>query len=223
MFGCSVSQKDVPVDGGDNAREEVREDDNDNDDDDELSGNDFNFLFIGNSLTYTNDLPSLVKERAALNDIEIGIKMIAFPNYAILDHWAEGMVQKEIESEKYDFVIIQQGPSSQEFGREVLIEYGEKYKELCDMHNAELCYYMVWPPLANYDRFDAVIQNHRDAATMNDATLLRVGEVWKDHFDSTGNFDYYGPDNFHPSLKGSQAAANVIVEALLLEKREPQN
>lgn len=84
-----------------------------------------NILFIGNSLTYTNNLPKLVKKHADLNGIKINAKMIAFPNYAIEDHWNEGKVQKLISSKKFNYVIIQQGPSSQNDGRKMLIEYGK--------------------------------------------------------------------------------------------------
>lgn len=182
---------------------------------DDFSNTDFNILFIGNSLTYTNDLPELVKTSARLRKgINIGVKMIAFPNYAILDHWSDGKVQAQIASGKYDFVIIQQGPSSQAFGRQILIEYGEKYSDLCKKHNAKLVYFMVWPALANFQTFEGVIKNHQDAALINKAILCPVGEVWKEHFNTTGSFDYYDSDNFHPSLKGSQVAAIVIVESL---------
>ncbi len=178
---------------------------------------DINILFIGNSLTYTNNLPELVKKRAKLQGIEIDSKMIAFPNYAIIDHWNDGEVQKLIASKKYDFVIIQQGPSSQNNGRNMLIEYGKKYSSICKLNNTKLCYFMVWPSLNYYRTFDGVIKNHKDAASINNSILLPVGEVWKDYFDRTDDFQYYSSDGFHPSLVGSQIAAKVIVEYLLLE------
>ncbi|MEQ8713598.1 MAG: SGNH/GDSL hydrolase family protein [Cyclobacteriaceae bacterium] len=176
---------------------------------------DFSILFVGNSLTYSNSLPQLVVERAKeANDLVINAHTIAYGNYAIIDHWNDGNVQKEIASGQYDYVIIQQGPSSQAFGRQVLIEYGSKFKELCESHNTELVYYMVWPSRQYYHTFDGVIKNHEDAATMNNALLAPVGQVWKRHFDITQDFSYYGSDGFHPSLKGSQVAAEVIVNTL---------
>ena len=181
------------------------------------SKTDITILFIGNSLTYTNNLPELVKKSAKLQGIEIDFKMIAFPNYAIIDHWNDGEVQKLIASKKYDFVIIQQGPSSQNNGRNMLIEYGKKYSSICELNNTKLCYFMVWPSLNYYHTFDGVIKNHKDAASINNSVLLPVGEVWKDYFDRTDDFQYYSSDGFHPSLKGSQIAAKVIVEYLLLE------
>jgi len=181
---------------------------------DNVSNTKINILFIGNSLTYTNNLPELVKKSAKLKGIEIDTKIIAYPNYAIIDHWNDGQVQKLINSKKYDFVILQQGPSSQKDGRKILIEYGKKYSRLCEINDAKLCYFMVWPSLNNYNTFESVIINHIDAASINSAILLPVGKVWKYYFDKTNKFEYYSPDGFHPSLKGSQIAADVIVEYL---------
>jgi len=186
-----------------------------------FTGNDpkkpINILFIGNSLTYTNNLPILVKEKAKLKGKIIDYKLIAYPNYAIIDHWNDGEIQKLIASKKYDFVIIQQGPSSQNDGRKMLIEYGEKYSNLCTLNNAKLCYFMVWPSLSNYNTFDGVIKNYKDAALINNSILLPVGKVWKDYFDKTNDFQFYSNDGFHPSLEGSRIAAKVIVEYLLQE------
>ena len=140
--------------------------------------------------------------------------MIAKGNYAIVDHWSDGEVQKEIARKIYDFVIIQQGPSSQAEGREMLINDGKKYKDLCEENDTKLVYFMVWPSRTYYETFDDVIKNYRDAASINEAILCTVGEVWKEHFDLTDNFDYYGVDGFHPSLMGSQVAAEVIIDSL---------
>lgn len=182
-----------------------------------VAGTKINILFIGNSLTYSNNLPDLVKRSAELKGVKIDTKMIAYPDYAIADHWNDGQVQKLIADKKYDFVIIQQGPSSQKDGRQMLIEYGKKYSDICKINNAKLCYFMVWPSLNNYHTFDEVINNHSDAASVNHSILLPVGKVWKDHFDTTNSFEYYGSDGFHPSPKGSQVAADVIVEYLFRE------
>ncbi len=172
-------------------------------------------LFIGNSLTFTNNLPKLVEEYAKQKGIKMNTKMIAFPNYAIEDHWNDGRVQKLISSEKYDFVILQQGPSSQSNGRRMLIQYGKKYNNLCKLHQTKLCYLMVWPSLHHYHTFDNVIKNYRDAAAVNKSILLPVGKVWKDYIDFSGDVKYYSPDGFHPSIVGSQITAKTITEYLL--------
>lgn len=181
----------------------------------ELNANsDFNILFIGNSLTFTNNLPLLVKQHAKQKGIEITTKMIAFPNYAIEDHWNDGQIQKLISSNNFDYVIIQQGPSSQKDGRKMLIKYGKKLNSLCKINKSQLCYFMVWPSLNYYHTFDDVIKNHEDAASINHSILLPVGKIWKDYIDANQNIDYYSADGFHPSIKGSIITAKIIVEHL---------
>lgn len=175
-------------------------------------------LFIGNSLTYYNDLPKLITEEAKSKDIKVNTTTIAYPNYALVDHWKDGKVQKLIKSDMFDYVIVQQGPSSQKEGRQMLIEYGEKYNKLCKNYNTQLCFFMVWPSMQYYRTFGGVIANYREAAKVNDAILLPVGKVWKAHFDKTNNFDFYESDGFHPSLKGSKKAADVILNTLLKHK-----
>ena len=178
---------------------------------------DYNLLFIGNSLTYVNDLPNLVRSIAEVNGKIIDVTIIANGNYALIDHWNDGIIQTLIESGNYDFVIVQQGPSSQPYGRELLIEYGVKISELCRDYNTQLAYYMVWPSLTNYSTFDGVIFSYTKAANLTNDILCPVGEVWKSHFDETNDFSYYGSDGFHPSLEGSNVAARIIYESLFSE------
>lgn len=173
-------------------------------------------LFIGNSLTYSNNLPEIVKKRAKDIGIKLKTNMVALPNYAIVDHWQDGRVQKLISKGSYDYVILQQGPSSQPDGRRMLIEDGKKYQSLCSKNNTKLCYLMVWPALEYYHTFNGVIKNYSDAARINNTILLPVGKVWKAHFDSTNDFQYYSSDGFHPSLAGSQKAADVIIQHLFV-------
>ena len=80
---------------------------------------------------------------------------------------------------------------------------------------------MVWPSKQYYHTFDNVIKNHHDVAEKYQAVLCPVGEVWKTHFDATQDFSYYGPDGFHPSQKGSESAAKIIVDSLFDEETTP--
>ena len=171
-------------------------------------------LFVGNSLTYTNDLPELVRLEAKSKGIKVKTRQLANPNYALLDHWKEGELQRLIQSGKYDYVVVQQGPSSQDLGKSMLLESGELIARLCAQKGSKLAFFMVWPSRLYYHTFDGVITNYSLAAEEMDAILCPVGQVWKSHFDKTGEFSYYGPDGFHPSIKGSQVAAEVIVDAL---------
>ncbi len=178
-------------------------------------GAEISILFVGNSLTYANDLPELVKEYALEKGCEARTRQLAFPDYALEDHWNDGKLQEMIRTGEFDFVVVQQGPSSQEEGRRMLLEYGMKIKQACERSGSRLAFFMVWPARRHFHNFDGAIRNYSDAASHTNAILCPVGRVWKAHFDSTGDFSYYGADGFHPSPAGSRAAAKIILDSLL--------
>lgn len=178
----------------------------------------YQVLFVGNSLTQGNDLPKLVKQAAARRGMAVNTAMVAKGGYAIVDHWAEGRVQRLVRTTRFDFVVIQQGPSSQLDGYEMLINGGADYARLCQENGCRLAYFMVWPSIARFHTFPGVIRNYTAGAEANNALLIPVGQVWKDHIESTGDYSFYGSDGFHPSRAGSEKAAEVIVDALF----EPQ-
>lgn len=171
-------------------------------------------LFLGNSLTYTNELPRIVKTIANQFGKSISIQSLCFPNYGLEDHWRDGKLQKLITTEEFDFVIFQQGPSSQAYGRSSLIEYGGKISSLAKKHNSQPAYFMVWPSVQYYHTFDGVIKNHSDAANINKALLIRVGEAWRTFRKSNPTIDLYMRDRFHPSEAGSVLAALIHIRTL---------
>jgi hypothetical protein len=171
-------------------------------------------LFVGNSLTYYNDLPKLVSGIGRDSGKEIITETLTRGNYALEDHWNDGQMQQLIATRKYDFVVVQQGPSSQADGRAMLLDYGARIKALCVTNNTQLAFFMVWPAFSNFHTFDGVISNYTNAAVVTNSLLCPVGKVWKEHFLRTGDYSYYGSDMFHPSQKGSENAAKIIYETL---------
>jgi hypothetical protein len=171
-------------------------------------------LFVGNSLTYTNDLPALVVQIGKGKGVVIKKEMLAYPNYALEDHWNDGSIQSLLGSKQFDFVVVQQGPSSQNDGRVMLLDYGARIKAECDKYSTKLAFFMVWPAYSNFNNFDGVIKNYTDAATATNSLLCPVGKIWKEYMTTTSDYSYYGPDMFHPSKKGSEKAAQVIYETL---------
>jgi len=69
-------------------------------------------LFVGNSLTYTNDLPSMVEQiaRAAGDSVRVG--MVAGANLAVIDHTGgDTDALAKIHEGHWAFVVLQQGPT----------------------------------------------------------------------------------------------------------------
>ena len=69
-------------------------------------------LFVGNSLTETNDLPSVVAGLARATGRSLEYRTIAFGGFALEDHWAQGDARAALASRTWKVVVMQQGPSA---------------------------------------------------------------------------------------------------------------
>jgi len=171
-------------------------------------------LYIGNSLTYTNDLPSLINTIAIQDSTTITYTTLAFPDYSLEDHWSEGKAEDAISTGHYDLVVAQQGPSALPESQLLLLEYANRFQTICKKHNTRFILYMVWPSKARLFDLDNVINSYTKAAANTGATLAPAGLAWKLAWQSDAALPLYGPDNFHPSLHGSLLAAMTIYLSL---------
>ncbi len=168
-------------------------------------------LFVGNSLTYTNDLPALLKEIAAQDGINLTYKSFLFPNYALEDHLNNGDVQTEIKTGNYDVVVAQQGPSALPESQALLLRDAKVLADLCKKSgHTQLALYMVWPSVSRSFDLDNVIYSYTQAAQKTKSLLCPAGLAWKNAAD----LPLYSADNFHPSLTGSILAALTIYGVL---------
>ena len=167
-------------------------------------------LFIGNSLTSVNDLPSMVRRIAEMDGVTVTTTMVALDDASLEDHWKHGGAGRQIQKGQWDFVILQQGPSALPESRVLLREYVRRFAEVIQSAGARPALYMVWPSLAQRGDFDRVSQSYRIAATDVSGLLLPVGDAWQAAWKTNARAALYSSDNFHPSSKGSWLAALVI-------------
>lgn len=171
-------------------------------------------LFIGNDIISTHNLPAAVKKKAKYSGYTIETKMIATSNYNYSDHWNKSGVQSLISSKVYDVVVIQQNPTNRINSYDNLVDYSNRYSKLCKENSVILAFFMCWPTLDHFITFDTEILNYQLVSETNDDVLCPVGQVWKSYFDKTKKFDYYGDDNFLPSKKGNDIAAQVVLKSI---------
>ena len=173
-----------------------------------------NILFIGNSLTYMNDLPGLLE--ALINDSDedaAHVESIAFANNGLEDHWPRESTRNAIANGGWDVVILQQGPSATE-GRPSLLEYSRIFDEAIKAAGGETALYMVWPSSKRDFDFDGVCASYRMAAEQIKGHLYPVGEAWRLAWARDPELKLYGGDGFHPSRAGTYLAALVMYEQL---------
>lgn len=173
-------------------------------------------LFVGNSLTYTNDLPAIVAGIAEVagEELPLAWRTVAFPNASLSDHWARGDARRAIDEGEWDVVVLQQGPSSLPESRAHLVEWATRFAEPIRAAGAEPALYMVWPDASRMDAFDAVRESYRAAAEAVDGLFLPAGEGWRAVWSREPDYDLYSVDRFHPSLLGTLVAAVVVYQGL---------
>ncbi len=170
-------------------------------------------LFLGNSLTYANDLPAIVEAMFAAAGVAATVESVAHPDWGLEDHWRSRRSRRAIDHGGWDVVVMQQGPSATE-GRPSLLEYSQRLGERIRAAGARPALYMVWPARARAFDFDGVARSYALAAEAADGLLLPAGDAWRAAWRRDPDLALYGGDGFHPSMAGSYLAAAVIFQGL---------
>lgn len=178
------------------------------------SGNGPAILFIGNSLTFFNGMPTILEGLFELGNAgPVSIGMEAFPNFGLEDHWIRTATRDRIGQGGWDVVVLQQGPSATE-GRPSLLSFSELFADEIRANGGEPALYMVWPAESRFFDFAGVSDSYSTAADLVDGMLFPAGEAWLDAWAIDGSVPLYGTDRFHPSVFGSYLAALVMYQQL---------
>jgi hypothetical protein len=175
----------------------------------------YRVLFIGNSLTYFNDLPGTVARLAAMGEDAIHVQMVALPNLAVIDH-VNGMSNavEVIRGGGWDYVVLQQGPTTTAIGRDTLVLAAQELDPDIRAAGAQTALLMIWPPAGDLEAFDAVRISYQQAAQAVRGLFLPAGEAWRAALATNGDLPLYGLDGFHPAELGTYLAALVVYEAI---------
>lgn len=180
------------------------------------SGEGLAILFVGNSLTYFNDMPDIVAaiSLGAGDDPPVRVGMVAFPNFSLEDHWNRGDALDAIDAGGWDVVVLQQGPSTLPASREHLLEWSGRFAERIRAAGARPALFSVWPLDGSEAGFDATLASYGAAAEAVNGTLVPAGEAWRAAWARDSDLTLTIGDGFHPSLLGSVIAAYSIWHAL---------
>ena len=180
-----------------------------------FSGAQLRVLFIGNSLTYDNDLPGMTAQLAASTDAApMVVGRVIRGGFSLGDHWAEGVAQEMIRQGTWDIVVLQQGPSALPESQADLLASTRKFAELAGQHGARVALLMVWPGADRPTAFDSVRMSYSNAAAAVGGILVPAGEAWRAAWRRDPTLALYSSDGFHPSATGSYLAALTLFEQL---------
>jgi len=184
-------------------------------------------LFVGNSYTYYNNLPSLVNDMA-VNTGDTFIYDVEAPGgQDFKNHESNPNVLNKINSSNWDFVVLQ-GHSRETSKPQADMELNTfpfveslvdtvKENNLC----SQPMFFMTWgrengyapdcptyPWLCTYEGMDDVVKDtYIFMADEYNTKISPVGAVWRYIRTNFPSIDLYDPDESHPSLAGSYAAA----------------
>ena len=170
----------------------------------------FRVLFIGNSYTYGNDLPSIVKQLAAKEPRSLETGMVAKPAYSLQQHWKDGEALKEIKRVRWDFVVIQE-----QSGRQIGYSGdGKNYPKLFASEikgiKAKAVLFVPWVDQDKLGGQAAVSQAYARMAREIGAILAPVGGAWENALNGKPRIVLHASDTHHANPSGSYLAACVF-------------
>jgi hypothetical protein len=181
-----------------------------------LIGEGRRILFVGNSLTYANDLPGIVQALAdSAGGDRLAAETVAGPDLALVDHWDDGTVQREIARGGWELVVLQQGPSSVEANRDSLRMFTARFAAGIAKAGARPALYSVWPASGRRQDFPRAIESYALAAADVNGVLLPVASAWLAAWERDATLQLYAADGLHPTPTGSYLAALVIYAKIL--------
>ncbi len=196
-------------------------------------------LFIGNSYTYVNDLPTLV-EQIALTFGDTLIHDSSTPGGANFSmHSANSQTISKINQQQWDYVVLQ--AQSQEPSLSpgyVNTNVYPAVQTLIDIiEQSSLCiepmFFMTWgrkygdagncvpwPPVCTYLGMQEQLRlRYLDFAFIHNASCAPVGMAWKQSIAQDSALNLFSPDNSHPSIYGSYLAACTFYTSIF--KKSP--
>jgi hypothetical protein len=166
-------------------------------------------LFIGNSLTAANQMPSFfvaLAESAKVAPLPTAT-LDWHPDFALVDHWVIGEPQPLITTGKYSVVVLQQGPSSVEVNRDTLRLAAKLFAPLIRAAGGTPAMLAVWPTSNRLVDFDRATESYQLAAADVGGMMIPSGEVWRAAWRRDPTLAFYSSDGLHPSALGSYAMA----------------
>ena len=172
-----------------------------------------NLLFIGNSHTYCNDMPLLVKRRAEDEGYSCRVTMLAHPGWFLEQHANDPEARFNILYGGYDYVVLQE--HAHPFGpEEGFLNSARALNSWVREVGAIPVIYETWAKRDEPHIQFHMNEVHQRVAKDIDALLAPVGEEWWGYTKSWPQLEMYDEDGAHASRAGSDFAAKMIWETI---------
>ncbi|PIF44555.1 putative secreted protein (Por secretion system target) [Chryseobacterium sp. 52] len=198
-------------------------------------------FFVGNSYTYTNDLPVLIQSIAASTGDVLDHQSHVQGGARLKQHAENPIVTSAISQGNWDYVVLQEQSQIPSFPNTFIQAEMHPYaKQLAErIKNSNGCgnpiFFMTWgyktgdatnctagnTAVCTYEGMDDLIYSrYMDMAQLNESIISPVGKVWRTISQQYPSMELYSGDGSHPSYLGSMAAAYTFYTILF--KKDPE-
>ncbi len=190
-------------------------------------------LFIGNSYTYTNNMPDLFAGIARAAGRNVRVDASTQGGYTLAQHTTYPPTLAKLAQRGWDFVILQehsQIPTIDFYRRADMWPAAIQLSKGARAIGARVGLYMTWgrklggqqcistycsAPFRDFFQMQDTLTNAYGALGKQDsAVVVPVGRAWAFAFSKNPSIDLWDTDNSHPTLKGSYLAACVFYAVL---------
>lgn len=173
-------------------------------------------LFVGNSYTFSHDLPRVLEQIASSTPGGPSIKtvMVAEPGWTLQQHWEDRRALAEIRGRSYDYVVLQGHSLSTVEARDRLVEYGRRFDSAIDEAGAQTVLFQTWARREHPEMLEAVRDGYGTLAEPTNAVVVPVGEAWAESWQAHPDIHLWHADGSHPSPAGTYLAAATFYSVL---------
>ena len=191
-------------------------------------------LFLGNSYTYVNNLPQLIKDIALANGDTLLFDSNCPGGHTFNNHFNNATSRGKINAQAWDIVILQAQSQEPSFSPGQVaaqtLPYAIKLDSIIKNNNncSETVYYETWgrkngdasncasyPPICTYIGMQNRLRaSYKLFADTTKSVMAPAGEAWRKSIAQNPTLELYSSDQSHPSLEGSYLTACVFYETL---------
>lgn len=194
-------------------------------------------LFVGNSLTYFNDMPTLFENIVAAKGHRVSVESYTVGGAGLAEMVASGEVVRLVESERWDKVVLQPGTGESAGGSIATDSVAAVVRGLIEiLHRgspeAKVCLYEISNGITpgdgegDYDYYQVTQQRILDSVTriarLSGVCFAPAGECFREHYSTNHDLMLHSSFNdVHPNLAGSYLVACAIFETIYEEPVVP--
>ena len=177
-------------------------------------------LFIGNSHTYYNELPQIVKELLEYTGVKTHVTMSTEGGQGLIYHCNRQDVNFNIRHGGYDVVVLQDKAS--DFNPEEFKKGGYTLmKNSLGECPARRMLYMIWARRMEKEKQEIITRAYTELGHEIDAAVAPAGEVWHKILRQSPEMEslLYHPDGNHATPLGSYLAATTLFYTITCRQR----